>query len=90
MGGEMPQRHTANQPKASHVVPLPGLCQRLVPHLDLPEAELVTYRPLGSSFLWFIFRILQGNPQKELLGGLWVVYASGVGLRRFIIRVVGA
>ena len=30
-------------------------------------------RPLSSSFLWFIFRILQGNPKKELLRGLWVV-----------------
>ena len=31
-----------------------------------------THRPLSSSFLWFIFRILQGNPKKELLRGLWV------------------
>ena len=23
-------------------------------------------------FLWFIFRILVGNPKKELLRGLWV------------------
>ena len=29
-------------------------------------------RPLSSSFLWFIFRILQGHPQKERLRGLWV------------------
>ena len=28
--------------------------------------------PLSSSFLWFIFRILQGNPKRELLRGLWV------------------
>ena len=32
-----------------------------------------TCRPLSSSFLWFIFRILEGNPKKELLRGLWVV-----------------
>ena len=31
-----------------------------------------THRPLSSSFLWFLFRILQGNPKKEMLGGLWV------------------
>ena len=31
-----------------------------------------TPRLLGSSFFWFVFRILQGNPKKELLGSLWV------------------
>ena len=31
-----------------------------------------THRHLSSSFLWFIFRILQGTPKKELLRGLWV------------------
>ena len=31
-----------------------------------------THRPLSSCFLWYIFRILQGNPKKELLTGLWV------------------
>ena len=30
-----------------------------------------TRRPRSSSFLWFIFRILEGNPKKELLRGLW-------------------
>ena len=29
---------------------------------------------MGSSFLWFIFRILQGNPNKELLRGPGVVF----------------
>ena len=29
-----------------------------------------THRLLGSSFLWLIFRILQGNPKKELLRSL--------------------
>ena len=30
-----------------------------------------THRPLSSSFLWLIFRILfYGNPKKELLRGL--------------------
>ena len=37
----------------------------------LPYTGL-THRPLSSSFLWFIFRILQGNPKKDLLRGLWV------------------
>ena len=33
----------------------------------------IPHRPLSSSyFLWFIFRILEGNPKKGLLGGLWV------------------
>ena len=34
-----------------------------------------THRLLSTSFLWFIFRILQGNPKKELLKSLWVVYS---------------
>ena len=36
--------------------------------------------PVGSkvisSFLWFVFRILQGNPKTELLGSLWVVQGA--------------
>ena len=36
--------------------------------------ELVlTLRLHSSSFLGFIFRILQGNPKKELLWTLWVI-----------------
>ena len=35
-----------------------------------------THRPQSSSFLGFIYRILYGNPQKELLWGLWVVYRA--------------
>ena len=38
------------------------------------------HRPLSSSFLWFIFRVLQGNPKKELLRGLWVGYTKHVPL----------
>ena len=45
-----------------------------------------THRPLSSSFLWWlIFRILQGNPKKEPLRGLWVrfwglgVWGLGLG-----------
>ena len=34
-----------------------------------------THRALSSSFLWLIFRILQGNPNKELLR------AYGLGFR---------
>ena len=26
----------------------------------------------SSSFLWLIFRILEGNPKKDLLWSLWV------------------
>ena len=33
---------------------------------------LGTHRPLSSSCLWFIFRILYGNHKKELLRSLWV------------------
>ena len=32
-------------------------------------AGVATHGPLSSSFLWFILRILSGNPQKELLRG---------------------
>ena len=28
-----------------------------------------------SSFLWFIFRVLEGNPRKELLWSLRVIFA---------------
>ena len=33
---------------------------------------LSTHRLHSGFFLGFIFRILQGNPKKELLGALWV------------------
>ena len=36
----------------------------------------LTHRPLGSSFLCFIFRILYGNPQKELLRDLLEAHAG--------------
>ena len=36
-----------------------------------PEV-IITHRLLSSSFLCFIFRILYGNPKKELLRSLWV------------------
>ena len=42
------------------------------------ERSSTTHRPLSSSFLWSRFRILYGNPKKELLRGLWV--NSGWGL----------
>ena len=29
-------------------------------------SDSYTHRLHGSSFLWFIFRILEGNPKKEL------------------------
>ena len=43
--------------------------------MAFPEIWILvaTYRPLSSSFLWFIFKILQGNPQKELPRGLWLL-----------------
>ena len=41
-----------------------------------------THRLHSSSFLGFVFRILQGNPKKELLWSLWVVCVpSGLKLR---------
>ena len=42
---------------------------------------IATHRPLSSSFLWFIFRILSGNPKKELLRGLWVLLNPSAGYR---------
>ena len=33
-----------------------------------------TYRPQSGSFWGFTFRILSGNPKKELLWGLWVEF----------------
>ena len=33
---------------------------------------LITHRPLSSSFLWFIFRFVYGNPKKELHRGLYL------------------
>ena len=39
--------------------------------------HVITHRLLSSSFLWFIFRILEGNPQKELLRSLWVIRYFG-------------
>ena len=58
-----------------------------------------THRLLSSSFLWFIFRILQGSPKKELLRSRWVelkpsflapcsrpTAPTGDGLRRFGVR----
>ena len=37
-----------------------------------PRQPQATHRPLSSSFFWIIFRILEGNPKKELLRGLRV------------------
>ena len=56
-----------------------------------------THRPLSSSFLWFMFRILEGNPKKELLRGLWVEFgvlalglqALGFGLWGWPVRFGG-
>ena len=39
----------------------------------LSVVVFTTHRPLSSSFLWFILRNLYGNPNKEVLRGLWVV-----------------
>ena len=40
-----------------------------------------THRLLSGLFLWFIFRILQGNPKKELLRSLWVGLKKGLRIR---------
>ena len=49
----------------------------------------------SSSFLWSIFRILEGHPKKELLRGLWVTPRSPVlflagllSLKPYINRIV--
>ena len=36
----------------------------------------ITYRPQSSSFLGLPYRILNMNPEKELLWGLWVVLSD--------------
>ena len=43
---------------------------------------VLAHRPLSSSFLGFVFRILQGNPKKELLRGLWVCAFGSPGTKR--------
>ena len=46
--------------------------------------EEYTHRLLSGSFLWFIFRILEGNPKKELLRSLRVGIRWGYkGFRAF-------
>ena len=58
-----PPRHTPYRN------PLPALMLgNIVIIYDIPRNQIlvVTHRPLSSSFLWFIFRILNGNPKKEL------------------------
>ena len=40
--------------------------------LSLSSTSQTTHRLRSSSFLWFLFRILNGNPKKELLWSLWV------------------
>ena len=47
-----------------------------------------TQRPQSSSFLGLPYRILNMNPQKELLWGLWVGY-RGLGSRAFRFQVLG-
>ena len=50
-----------------------GLSTRPRPERDGGGRVLgLTRRPLSSSFLWIIFRILLGKPKKELLRGLGV------------------
>ena len=46
------------------------------------QISKVTHRPQSSSFLGLVFRILYGNPKKELLWGLWAyVSASTSGFQ---------
>ena len=49
-------------------------------HISEPHAasclRYFTHRPQSSSFWGFIFRILQGNPKKELLWGVWASASS--------------
>ena len=47
-----------------------------------------THRLLSSSSLWFIFRILQVSPKKELLRSLWVaLQIFGAPLRVLLMWV---
>ena len=49
--------------------------EELVPEAKTMEhsyPHALTYRPQSSSFLGLPYRILNMNPKKELLWGLWV------------------
>ena len=41
-----------------------------------PQACVIAHRPHSSSFLGLCYRILNMNPAKELLRGLWVFFAQ--------------
>ena len=45
-----------------------------------------THRPQSSSFSGFIFRVLDGNPKKELLWGLWVEFRVQGAAHRESVR----
>ena len=49
-----------------------GLLVLVFRSMDVEGCRLTTLSLHTSSFLWFIFRILQGNPKKELLWSRWV------------------
>ena len=47
------------------------------------------HRLHNSSFLWFICRILKGNPKKELLRSPWVNIISSEGCLSWLLGVSG-
>ena len=82
--------HTANGQVAPAGYAAHPRLHRMRAWLSLVESnckvyEVYTHRFLGSSFLWFISRILPGNPNKEQLRSLWVeaLVPREVGVRVF-------
>ena len=64
---QLPETHMHAEPKRD-------LCRALWADVaDVEDHLCPTHRPQSSSFLGLPCRILNMNPQKELLWGLWVV-----------------
>ena len=73
---QSPSEPYAHEPKASRLQPNPLSLSlvflRTFTCFDPAYNDVFTHRPQSSSFLWLIFRILQGHPEKELLWSLRV------------------
>ena len=60
----------------------------LQPSLGFEVAtKATTHRPQSSSFLGLPYRILNMNPKKELLWGLWVLIRSTIRVTKRRFRV---
>ena len=84
---ENPVRQPRHRGVGSTSWTLPLLLVNLLRNLKQVELHVMetAHGPLSSSFLWFKFRMLQGNPTKELLRGpvgdeLLEMSLSGVSL----------